>query len=61
MNKITTNPKANAPRIVRSAKTGQFVSVQSTNGNEKSRAKSVTAVKGASARRRDALKRLADR
>ncbi|MEM7101468.1 MAG: hypothetical protein AAF541_24680 [Pseudomonadota bacterium] len=47
--------------IARSAKTGRFVEVGSSSGVWKSKPKSVAAVKGASEKRKNALKRLANR
>lgn len=57
----TTRTPVKGGIVVRHAKNGQFVSVDSANGVSKSSPKSVAAAKEVSNRRRDALKRLADR
>lgn len=47
--------------IARSAKTGKFVSVHTPSGSKKATSKSFSVVKGASEKRKSALKRLANR
>ncbi|WP_171179757.1 hypothetical protein [Ruegeria sp. HKCCD8929] len=47
--------------IARSAKSGRFVEVGSSSGVFKATTKTVSVVKGASEKRKSALKRLADR
>ena len=47
--------------LARSAKTGRFVEVWTSSGATKAGPKTISVVKGASDRRKSALKRLADR
>lgn len=48
-------------RIGRSAKSGQFIEVQTSRGTSKSKAKTERVVREASSKRKDALKRLVNR
>ncbi|SFO12861.1 hypothetical protein SAMN04487859_116120 [Roseovarius lutimaris] len=47
--------------IARSEKTGHFVEVRTSSGAKKATVKTMVTVKGASEKRKSALKRLADR
>ncbi len=47
--------------VTRSAKSGRFIEVRSASGSSKSTSKTVNVVKGASSKRKDALKRLVNR
>ena len=47
--------------VARDPRTGRFIAVTSKTGTKKSSASSVTVLKRASEKRKDALKRLADR
>ena len=47
--------------VKRDAASGRFLEVHGSSGTEKARPKSESAVKGASEKRSEALKRLADR
>ncbi|MGY3437957.1 MULTISPECIES: hypothetical protein [unclassified Marinovum] len=53
--------EANGGWVRRSAKTGQFVSVETVKGTSKKSPKTDATVKEVSSRRQAALKRLADR
>jgi hypothetical protein len=47
--------------IARNSKTGRFVEICTSSGTHRATEKTVTTIKGASEKRRSALKRLADR
>jgi hypothetical protein len=58
---VLTKTTVSGGKIVRSAKSGRFVSVESETGVYKSTPKTRSLVQEISEKRRDALKRLADR
>lgn len=61
MTKKLNSETVRGGKIARSAKTGRFVEVRTDSGTSKSTARTVHVVKGASSKRKDALKRLVNR